>query len=94
MRIIKRASLLVVEDHDTSLVKDNEWFEYHILVTGKRIVLKVNGKTTVDYTEPVNPKRPDGWEDRILSHGLIAIQAHNANSTVNYRKIRVKVLPD
>ncbi len=87
-------SLLVVEDHDTSPVKDDEWFEYHILVSGKRIVLKVNGKTTVDYTEPVNPQRPDSWEDRVLSHGLIAIQAHDPHSTVLYRKIRVKVLPD
>lgn len=87
-------SLLVVEDHDLSPVKDDEWFEYHIIVSGKRIVLKVNGKTTVDYTEPVNPKRPDSWEDRVLSHGLIALQAHDPNSTVLYRKIRVKVLPD
>lgn len=87
-------SLLVVEDHDMSPVKDNEWFEYHIVVSGKRIVLKVNGKTTVDYTEPVNPKRPDSWEDRVLSHGLIAVQAHDPNSLVLYRKIRVKVLPD
>ena len=48
----------------------------------------------LDYTEPANPKRPDSWEDRVLSHGLIAIQAHDPNSTVLYRKIRVKVLPD
>ena len=79
--------------HDMSPV-DDEWFEYHILVSGKRIVLKVNGKTTVDYTEPANPKRPDSWEDRVLSHGLIALQAHDPNSTTLYRKIRVKVLPD
>ena len=87
-------SLLVVEDHDTSHVKDDAWFEYHILVSGKRIVLKVNGKMTVDYTEPANVKRPDSWEDRVLSHGLIALQAHDPKSTVLYRKIRVKVLPD
>jgi hypothetical protein len=90
----KTGSLLVVEDHDTSPVKDDEWFEYHILVTGKRIVVKVNGKTTVDYTEPPNPKRPESWEGRVLSHGLIALQAHDANSTVYYRNIRVKVLPE
>ena len=90
----KTGSLLVVEDHDTSAVKDNEWFEYHIIVSGKRIILKVNGKTTVDYTEPPNPKRPETWEQRVLSHGLIAVQAHDADSTVLYRNIRVKVLPD
>jgi len=87
-------SLLVVEDVAMSPVKDNEWFEYHIIVSGKRIIIKVNGRTIVDYTEPANPKRPDTWEDRVLSHGLIALQAHDPNSAVLYRKIRVKVLPD
>ena len=90
----KTGSLLVVEDHDTSPVKDDEWFEYHVLVSGKRIILKVNGKTTVDYTEPQSPKRPETWEQRVLSHGLIALQAHDANSTVLYRNIRIKVSPD
>lgn len=87
-------SLFVIKNLDTSPVKDDEWFEYHILVSGKRIVIKVNGKTTVDYTEPANPKRPDSWEQRVLSHGLIALQAHDPDSTVLYRKIRVKVLPE
>lgn len=90
----KTGSLLVVEDHDTSPVKDDEWFEYHILVSGKHIVLKVNGRTTVDYTEPPNVKRPDTWEQRVLCHGLIAVQAHDAHSTVMYRNIKVRVLPD
>jgi hypothetical protein len=90
----KTGSLVVVEDHDVSPVKDKEWFEYHIVVSGNRIILKVNGKTTVDCTEPPNPKRPETWEQRILSHGLIALQAHDPDSTVYYRNIRVKVLPD
>ena len=85
-------SLFVIKNIDTSPVKDDEWFEYHILVSGKQIVIKVNGKTTVDYTEPANPKRPDSWEQRVLSHGLLALQAHDPDSTVLYRKIRVKVL--
>lgn len=54
----------------------------------------MNDKTTVDYTEPPNPKRPETWKQRVLSHGLIALQAHDANSTVFYRNIRIKVLPD
>lgn len=90
----KTGSLLVVEDHDTSPVKDNEWFEYHIIVSGKRIIVKVNDKTTVDYIEAASLKRPEGWEQRVLSHGLIAVQAHDPDSTVLYRNIRVKVLPD
>jgi hypothetical protein len=91
----RTGSLLIVKDIlDTSPVKDDEWFEYHILVSGKRIVLKVNGETTVDYTEPENPERPKGRENRVLSHGQIALQAHDPNSTVFYRNIRVKVLPE
>lgn len=94
LKTVKTGSLLVVEDHDTSPVKDDEWFEYHIVVSGKRIVLKVNGLTAVDYTEPANPTRPASWQDRVLSHDLLAVQAHDPNSTVLYRNIRVKVLPD
>jgi len=90
----KTGSLVVVEDHEVSPVKDEEWFEYHVLVSGKRIILKVNGNMTVDYTEPPNPKRPETWEQRVLSHGLIAVQAHDPNSMVFYRNIRIKVLPD
>ena len=91
----RTGSLLIIKDIlDTSPVKDDEWFEYHIVVSGKRIVLKVNGQTTVDYTEPENPERPQGRESRVLSHGQIALQAHDPNSTVLYRNIRIKVLPD
>jgi hypothetical protein len=90
----RTGSLLIIKDLDTSPVKDDEWFEYHILVSGKRIVLKVNGQTTVDYTEPATPARPAGRENRILSHGQIALQAHDPNSTVFYRNIRIKLLPD
>lgn len=91
----RTGSLLIVKDIlDTSPVKDDEWFEYHVLVSGKRIVLKVNGQTTVDYTEPENPERPKGRERRVLSHGQIALQAHDPDSIVYYRNIRVKVLPE
>lgn len=91
----RTGSLLIVKDIlDTSPVKDDEWFEYHISVSGKRIVLKVNGQTTVDYTEPDKPERPAGRERRVLSHGQIALQAHDPNSTVLYRSIKLKVLPD
>lgn len=91
----RTGSLLIIKDiMDTSPVKDDEWFEYNIIVSGKRIVLKVNGQTTVDYTEPENPERPKGREGRLLSHGQIALQAHDPKSTVFYRNIRVKVLPD
>ena len=52
----RTGSLLVIQDiMDTSPAKDDQWFEYDIRVSGKQIVLKVDGKTVVDYTEPENP---------------------------------------
>ena len=59
-------------------------------MTGKRIVIKVNGKTTVDYTEPDDLDRPD----RQLSSGLFALQAHDAGSKAKYRNLRVRRLPE
>jgi hypothetical protein len=90
----RTGSLLVIHDIDPSPVKDDEWFDYDILVSGKRIVLKINGQTTADYTEPDHPERPKGREGRILSHGQIALQAHDPNGRVDYRNIRIKLLPD
>jgi hypothetical protein len=90
----RTGSLLAIDDVDPSPVKDNEWFDYHILVSGKRIVLKINGTTTVDYTEPAKLDRPKGREQRVLSRGTIALQAHDPNGMVFYRNIRIKLLPD
>jgi len=51
----RTGSLYAIEDVREAKAKDNEWFEYDITVRGKRIILKVNGETTVDYPEPENP---------------------------------------
>lgn len=50
-----------------SAAKDNEWSTYTITVQGKHIVLKVNDKVTVDYTEEEHPKREKGRERRLLA---------------------------
>ena len=68
---------------------DNEWFDYHIIVRDKHIVVKINGETIADYTEPDNLDR----KDRKLSSGTFALQAHDPGSKVHYRNLRVKVLP-
>jgi len=72
--------------------KDGEWFDYHIIVKGKTIELKVNGKTTVKYTEPADGSDPvPGKPGRKLSSGTIGIQAHDPKSVVYYKDIRLKV---
>ena len=75
---------------------DGEWFDYGIKVEGKHIVLSVDGKVTVDYTEP------EGWDPvkalknmmgRKIDEGTIAIQGHDPKSTTYYKDIFIKALP-
>lgn len=68
--------------------KDNEYWTQHITVKGKHVVVKVNDKVVVDYTEPADKPGPVK-----LSSGTFALQAHDPGSTVYYRNIRVKRLP-
>lgn len=68
--------------------KDDQWWTQHITVKGKHIVVKIDDKTVVDYTEPEKVEGPVK-----LSEGTFALQAHDPGSTVLYRNIRVKRLP-
>ena len=69
--------------------KDNEWWTQHIIVKGRNIVIKINGKTVIDYTEPEGVKGL-----RKLSKGSMALQAHDPKSVVYYRNLRIKPLAD
>jgi hypothetical protein len=90
----KTGSLYDIEDVKKSAAPDNEWSTYVIRVEGKHIVLTVNGKVTVDYTEPTPPNRKKGREGRVISSGTFALQAHDPTSKCWFRNIRVKALPD
>jgi hypothetical protein len=63
--------------------KPDEWFTQEVTAIGNHIVIKVNGKTTVDYTDPHST----------YMKGHFAIQAHDPKSKVWVRKIEVKELP-
>ncbi len=85
----KSSGLYGVKDVFEAPAKDNEWYTQEIIVQGKRIITKVNGKTLVDYTEP-----DDVQGDRKLSRGTFAIQAHDPNSKVLIRSIKVKPMSE
>lgn len=86
----KTGGLYGVKDvMNNSPAKDNEWWSYHIIVQGKRIILKVNGEVTADYTEPEGLNRPN----RQLSSGTVALQAHDPKSRAEYKDIKIKLLP-
>jgi len=90
----RTGSLYGISDVKEVWVKDNEWFTEHIIVEGKRIRIKINEKTVVDYTEPEHVIRSAGDSLRVLSSGTFALQGHDPNSKVYYKNIRVKILPD
>ncbi len=69
--------------------KDNEWWEQHIIVKGKHVIVKINGEKVIDYTEP------EGKKGTVkIGKRAFALQAHDPKSVVYYRNIRVKKLAD
>jgi len=90
----RTGSLYAVQDVKEVYVKDNEWFTEYFKVEGKHVIVKINDKTVVDYTEPDNVKRDAGSEGRLISSGTFALQGHDPNSKVFFKNIMVKVLPD
>ena len=90
----RTGSLYGIQDVKEVFVKDNEWFTEYIKVEGKRVIIKVNDKIVVDYTEPADVIRNAGDEGRVISDGTFALQGHDPNSKVYFKNIMVKVLPD
>ena len=90
---IRTGSLYGFQNIKEVYMKDNEWFTMYITVIGKKITVKLNEKTVLDYTEPENPERKPGDEHRRLSSGTFALQGHDPNSLTYYKNIMVKPLP-
>ncbi len=88
----RTASLYNIVDTSERFVKDEEWFDLNVTVKGNRIVTKINGVTVVDYTQPANPLRNKGQEQRLIKSGTIALQAHDPKSKVAYKSIKVRSL--
>jgi hypothetical protein len=66
------------------LVPPDTWFTQEIEAVGNHIIIKVNGKTTVDYKDPKNTYKV----------GHFAFQQHDPGSQVWIRKVEVMELPD
>lgn len=89
----KSGSLYGVVNVSNPPAKDNEWHTEYIKVQGKRIIIKINDKVVVDYTEPKDHK-PGKDFTRAIASGTFAFQAHDPKSKVSFRNIRVRRLAD
>lgn len=88
----RTGSLYGIKDVKETYVKDNEWYTEYIKVEGKHVIIKINDKTVVDYTEPDNIEKERGNSLRKISSGTFALQAHDPKSTIYYKNIMVKPL--
>ncbi len=65
------------------LVPDDTWWTQHIIANGNHIIIKVNGKTVVDYVD----------EKNTYMKGYLALQQHNPGSVVEYRNLMMRPIP-
>jgi hypothetical protein len=65
-------------------IPTGQWLTLEVIAEGNHVAVKVDGKTTADYTD----------EQRRFTKGHIALQQHSGGQTVvEFRKIEVKELP-
>lgn len=86
---IKTGSLYGLANFGLTTAKDNQWWTQEIIVRGRKVTVKIDGKTVIEYNEP--PVSPNGRGKR-LGEGTFALQAHDPKSVVRYKNIRVKRL--
>jgi hypothetical protein len=68
----------------SELVKPNTWFTLEVIAQGNRTIIKVDGKTAVDFVD----------EAARYKKGHFALQVERPPRTiVEFRKVEVKVLP-
>ena len=66
-------------------LKPNDWNDFRIRCAGRRIQIYLNGKQTVDYTEP---------DETIPQTGLIGLQIHGGGKAeASYKNIDLTELP-
>ena len=66
-------------------IKVNDWNDYEVRAENRRIRLYINGKQTVDYTEP---------DTNIAQFGLNGVQIHGGGKAqVAFKDITIKELP-
>jgi hypothetical protein len=89
----RTGGLYDVKDSYEIPAQDQQWFVLEVIVEGKHVVTKVDGKVIVDYTEPEGAVAPKGHPGRLISHGTFAIQGHDPGGKILYKRIEVKPLP-
>jgi hypothetical protein len=86
---IRTGSVYGVVKVSEAPASDDSWFHLEVLVRRKNVCVKVDGKVLVNWNEPLATSGK-----RKLSQGTFALQAHDPESEVHYKNLRVRRLPD
>ena len=90
----RKVALYAVQDVlDNAPSTDNKWFHYYIRVEDKHVIIQIDGKTTMAWTQPEDWTPPQGMEGRKIGEGTFALQGHDPKSLVYYKNIEVRVPP-
>jgi len=87
----KTGSLYDVVNIAKSPAQDNKLWTQEVVVKGRKVTVKIDGETVLEYTEPLGAQ-PGQDYTRKLASGTFALQAHDPKSVVRYKNIRVKKL--
>lgn len=90
----RTGSLYGVRNIYESWVPDGEWFTLRVRVAGKRVRVWVQDRLLVDYIEPKDGYRKPERKGRVLARGTMALQGHDPDSRVKFRRIEIRTLPD
>lgn len=82
----------VADNPDASVAKDSEWFTEDIVLQGDHVTIKVNEKVVAEWTQPKDWPGTKDFPGRRIGPGTVALQAHDPNSTVYYKNVRIKLL--
>ncbi|WP_296697981.1 DUF1080 domain-containing protein [Algoriphagus sp.] len=88
----KTGSVYSFKDVRETFVNDDEWYTETIIVKGDQVTVLINGKVINEYDE--SEDREGDLGTKKLDHGTVALQAHDPNSVVYYKSVKVKILPD
>ncbi|MDR1963761.1 MAG: DUF1080 domain-containing protein [Planctomycetaceae bacterium] len=79
---------------------DDEWFQYHLILKGNTLEVRVNNELLYSYVDPLEKGgvAQDGkiteQNKRISQKGYIALQQHDPKSIPAFKNIFLKKLPD
>lgn len=84
---VRTGSIYNVVKNFTPPAQDDAWFLLEVVVQGKAVRVSVDGRVLFEFVEPEGVTGT-----RRLSEGLFALQGHDPDSEVHYRRVEVKPL--